>query len=214
MFDLPKSTVVKKVIPKNAFDTYTNSKQKKIISEKILRITWANKLSQDTINLAGKDIQEIQIFEIELKEKLYIKDLLLIIDKAIPYQIIFNVRFNNEFYISTSAKHSHPTNDDNSVIDYTFSTDWNDENELSPCVELKNNLDWVYKNFCSQFVSDTSASKNLQEIIEIEKNIDSIKKEIEKIKSEILRCKQFNKKVELNLRLKLLMGEMTSSIKS
>lgn len=208
MFDLPKSTVVKKVIPKNAFDAYTNSKQKKMFSEKILRIIWTNKLSQDTINLSGKDIQEIQVFEIELKEKLYIKDLLVIIDKAIPYQIIFKVKFNNEFYISTSAKHTHPTNDDNSVIDYTFSTDWNDECELFPCVELKNSLDWIYKNFCAQFVSNTSASKNLQEIIDKEKKIDSIKKEIEKIKSEILKCKQFNKKVELNLKLKILMDSI------
>ena len=38
MFNLPKSTVVKKVIPKNAFDTYTNTKQKKAFADKIVRI--------------------------------------------------------------------------------------------------------------------------------------------------------------------------------
>ncbi|UOE37468.1 DUF4391 domain-containing protein [Chryseobacterium oryzae] len=204
MFDLPKSTVVKKVIPKNAFDAYTNSKQKKIISEKILRITWANKLSQDTINLTGKDIQEIQIFEIDLKEKLYIKDLLLIIDKAIPYQIIFQVKFNNEFYISTSAKHSHPTNDDNAVVDYTFSTDWNDENELYPYIELKNNLDWVYKKFCEQINDLFQETNSLDELIFLNREHDLITRKIAQLKTSIANCQQFNRKVELNLKLKQL----------
>lgn len=210
MFNLPKSTVVKKVIPKNAFDIYTNTKQKKAFADKILRITWSNKLSQDTINLTGKDIIEIQFFEIELKEKVIIKDLLVLIDKAIPYHIIFKVIFNNEYYISTSAKHTHPTNDDNAVIDYTFTTEWTSANELMYSIELKNSLDWIYKNFCSQFITSSKNSNNLQEIVKNEKKIDIIKKEIEKIKSEISRCKQFNKKVDLNIKLKKLKEELKS----
>lgn len=208
MFNLPKSTIIKKIIPKNAFDVYTNTKQKKAFTDKIVRITWTNKLSQDTINLTGKDVNEIQFFEIDLKEKVNIKDLLVIIDKAIPYHIIFKVRSNNEFYVSTSAKHTHPTNDDIAVIDYTFSTDWNNEQESPLTVELKNNLDWIYKNICSQFIRNTNNLNNLQEIIENEKRLNSIKNEIEKIKSEISRCKQFNKKVELNLKLKMLMDSI------
>lgn len=203
MFNLPKSTVVKKVIPKNAFDVYTNTKQKKAFADKIVRITWSNKLSQDTINLTGKDVTEIQFFEIELKEKVNIKDLLIIIDKAIPYHIIFKVKFDNEYYLSTSAKHIHPTNDDIAVIDYTFSSEWMNECEELFFIELKNNLDWIYKNFCFQFVNSNEA-KNLQELIHQEKKLHQIKKEIEKIKSEISRCKQFNKKVELNISLKKL----------
>jgi len=203
MFGLPKSTVVKKVIPKNAFDIYTNTKQKKAFADKIVRITWSNKLSQDTINLTGKDVTEIQFFEIELKEKVNIKDLLVIIDKAIPYHIIFKVKFGDEYYVSTSAKHIHPTNDDIAVIDYTFSSEWMNECEELFFLELKNNLDWIYKNFCFQFVNSNEA-KNLQELIHQEKKLHQIKKEIEKIKSEISRCKQFNKKVELNISLKKL----------
>jgi len=213
MFNLPKSTVVKKVIPKNAFDAYTNTRQKKIFSEKILRITWTNKLSQDTIHITGKDVQEIQFFEIELKDKLNIKDLLVIIDKAIPYHIIFKIKFDEEYYLSTSAKHIHPTNDDNAVIDYTFSTDWMSKNEIRFYLELKSNLDWIYKNFCSQFVANANESINLKELVENEKKLEGIKKDIEKVKSEISRCKQFNKKVELNLSLKKLENEMRTYIK-
>lgn len=41
-------------------------------------------------------------------------------------------------------------------------------------------------------------------MIENEKKLDTLKKEINKIKSEISRCKQFNKKVELNISLQKL----------
>src|SRR5690606_19306101 len=145
-----------------------------------------------------------QVFKVELKEKKVINDLLLVIDKAIPYHIIFWIEFGNEFYISTSAKHLHPQNEDVAVIDYTFTSDWKlIENNVYQ-IELKNNLDWIFKNFCDQLKTVDTSSKSISELVEKQKNNDAILKEIEKLKSEIARCKQFNKKVELNLKLKAL----------
>lgn len=204
MLNLPKSTRIQKVIPKNAFDGYTNARQKKLFSEKIQRITWTNKIAFDTVNLTGVDVSEIQLFKIDLKEKTVIKDLLSIIEKSIPYHILFWIEFGNEFYISTSAKHLHPQNEDVAVIDYTFTSDWKlvEDNEYQ--IELKNNLDWIFKNVCDQLKSVDIETKSINELVEKQKNNDAILKEIEKIKTEIARCKQFNKKVELNLKLKAL----------
>jgi hypothetical protein len=89
IFKLPASTTVQKVIPKNAFDAYTRSKQKKLFTDLVSRITWTHKLSAETTNLRAYDINEIQIFRIELKVKNDIKPVLEVIDKAIPYHIIF-----------------------------------------------------------------------------------------------------------------------------
>lgn len=204
MFDLPKSSIVKKVIPKNAFDAYTNTKQKKVFSDMVLRITWMNKLSRDTINLIGTDIQEIQIFEIELKEKTNISDVLTIIDKAIPYHIIFVIKHLNENYISTSVKHPHPTNEDNAVIDYIFVSEWKKNTENDFIIEIKNNLEWVYKNFCFQFVNETNKELNLKEFVDLHKDIQTLEKEIKKLKSSISSSKQFSEKVEFNVCLKKL----------
>jgi len=204
MFNLPKSTKIHKVIPKNAFDSYTSTKQKKSFSDKIQRIIWTDKIAFETVNISGNDVTEIQVFKVELKEKKVINDLLLVIDKAIPYHIIFWIEFGNEFYISTSAKHLHPQNEDVAVIDYTFTSDWKlIENNVYQ-IELKNNLDWIFKNFCDQLKTVDTSSKSISELVEKQKNNDAILKEIEKLKSEIARCKQFNKKVELNLKLKAL----------
>lgn len=205
MFNLPKTTTVQKVIPKNAFDTYTNTRQKKAFSDKIQRITWANKIAFETVHLQGSEVAEIQLFKLELKEKTPIKDLLLIIEKAIPYHIIFWIEYADEFYISTSAKHLNPKDENLAVIDYTFTSDWLliDNNPYQ--LELKNNLDSVFKNFCDQLKSIDTYTSSIGELVEKQKSKDAISKEIEKLKSEIGKCKQFNKKVELNIRLKELL---------
>lgn len=204
MFNLPQSTVIQKVIPKNAFDAYINTRQKKDFADKILRITWANKIALDTLNLAGNEVKEIQCFKIELKVRATIKDLLLIIEKAIPYHILFWVEFDNEFYISTSAKHLNPQNEDLAVIDYTFKSGWQSVENNPYNIELRNNLDWVFKNFCDQLKSVDADTKSINELVEKQISNDATLREIEKLKSAIGRCKQFNKKVELNMKLKTL----------
>ena len=209
MFNLPETTKLNKIIPKNAFDSYTNSKQKKLMSDCISRITWSHKLSLDTTNLQSKEIIEIQIFNIDLKEKVQIKPILSIIDKAIPYPIIFVIRYGDSMYISTSPKHSNPYNEDAAVIDYTFSTDWFHENENTFCIELKNNLDFVYKTFCAQFNNPDELVKDLKELVANQKDADSYNKELQNLKSAISKCKQFSKKVELNMKLKDLKNKLT-----
>lgn len=51
-FDLPVSTMVQRVVPKNSFDASTNSKQKDLFTKEVARIIWSNKLSSETINLS------------------------------------------------------------------------------------------------------------------------------------------------------------------
>ncbi|MEO5909869.1 MAG: DUF4391 domain-containing protein [Pelobium sp.] len=208
MFNLPKSTEVKKVIPKIAFDAYTNSRQKKVFTDEILRMVWMNKLSTHTTNLPFKEVQEIQIFDIELKHQVQIKDALTIIDKAIPYPIIFIVRFENRVYLSTSPKHQNPNNEDNAVIDYTFLTEWFDKGDFNYVIELRTSLDGVYKSFCEQFTKNNSSSKGINDLVSNQKQLDSLNQKIKRMKLSINSCKQFNKKVDLNIELNALEIEL------
>ena len=203
LFNLPLRTKVGRVIPKNAFDEYTNTKQKKEFTDYIQRITWTNKLSKDTINLDGRDVQEIQVFKIELKLKTDITKVLEIINKAIPYHIVFWVEYNNQAYISTAAKHPHPTNDNISVIDWTFTSDWFEKNKNSYMLNLTGSLDSVFKDLCVQLTGKADLSeKPMDLILENQQEVDRLQKEIARLEAAISRSKQFNKKVELNLRLR------------
>jgi hypothetical protein len=203
LFSLPYSAQVNKVIPKNAFDKYTNAKQKKLFAELILRITWIHKLSPDTINLEAKDIKEVQVFKVELKVRQYIQTLLDIIDKAIPYRIIFMVEYGGEVYLSTSPKHPHPMNEDKAVIDWTFKTDWLRPSECIYKLELKKSIDDVYYDFCNQLAGKPcSTNGKLSELVAFADRVDALEKEIAKIRVAIAASKQFNQRVDLNIKLK------------
>src|SRR5690606_18092325 len=154
-------------IPKNAFDNYTTAKQKKLFTDLISRIIWTHKLSTDTVNLEGKDIEEIQVFRIELKVKEKIHSVLDIIDKSIPYSIIYVVEFAESIYLSTSTKHPHPANFDVAVIDLTFSTDWLQKNGRVPELQLKGSLDYSYFLFCLRIAgySNEWSTKTMTELV-------------------------------------------------
>jgi hypothetical protein len=209
-FNLPHTAKVNRVIPKNAFDAYTNSKQKKLFTDLILRITWLQKLSPDTVNLGAKEIQEIQIFKIELKVREEIQQLLDIINKAIPYNIIFIIEESDSIYLSTSTKHPHPVNPDNSVIDWTFKTSWFTQNDTYS-LNLKISLDAVYHDFCAQLSGDKKTnSRSLHDLVLYNKQIDALEKEIVQLKRSIKNCKQYKYKVEQNLLLMQKVNELNS----
>ena len=202
-FNLPSRTKVGRVVPKNAFDEYTNTKQKKQFTDGIQRITWTHKLSSETVNLEAKDIKEIQVFKVELKEQTDILKILEIINKAIPYHIVFWVEFKEQAYISTAAKHPHPTNEDISVVDWTFTSGWFNIANTPFQFNLKGSLDTVFKDLCVQLTGKPDLSKkSMDSILQNQQEIDQLKKEVVKLKSAISRSKQFNEKVELNLKLK------------
>lgn len=202
-FKLPERTKVHRVVPKNAFDDFTNTKQKKLFTEKVSRITWLNKLSKETVNLEPNEVKEIQIFKVELKVKEDVRPILEIIERAIPYHLIFEVHFESEVYISTSAKHPHPVHEDKAVVDWTFKSDWFQSNSPKFHLELKTNLDAVFKNLCVQLSGRPALTKrSLSEIVSNQQQVDSLRKEISSLKSQISKCKQFNRKVELNLMLR------------
>lgn len=214
LFSLPHTTKVNRVIPKNAFDSYTTAKQKKLFTDLIARITWTHKISTDTVNLEGKDIKEIQVFRIELKAKEDIQPILDIIDKAIPYHIIFIVEHEHLIYLSTSTKHPHPVNEDNAVIDWTFKTDWFVPAENNYAFHLKKSIDAVYLDFCIQLSGKSSMVANpMQDLIAYKKKVNELKKEIARLKSGIANSKQFKDKVELNLKLKAVENELNELIK-
>lgn len=216
-FDLPEKVKVNRVVPKNAFDSFTNSKQKQLFTDLIKRITWSYKLSENTTNLPAKEIKEIQIFFVELKQKEKIQGILDIIDKSIPYPIIVLVNYEEEYYFSASTKHSHPTNDNISVIDWTFNSDWLHKEKIQRySLPLKKSLDNVYEEFCF-LLSDENKSNisSLTELVEHHEKLKTLYTATEQLEKKIKSSKtQFKEKVELNQELNNKKKELQALINS
>ena len=210
-FNLPSTTIVQRVVPKNTFDSFTTRKQKELFTKDVAKIMWKNSISTQTTNLPCKDILEIQIFSIELKQQKEIKTLLDIIDKSIVYHIIFVVEFENLFYLSTSAKHPSPLNETKSVIDWTFKTQWSKKSSNLYKIELRKSIENVYYEFCKQLsLKPTDEVNCLIDLIDYDSQIQTLIKEIDHLQKKIATCQQFNKKVEYNLKLKELQQKLSN----
>lgn len=209
LFNLPYNTIIQRFVAKSHFDSVTNTKQKAMFTNDVAKIIWCNTISTETTNLTYKEIEEIQIFRIELKNQKEIKSILEIIDKTIPYHIIFIVSFREEIYLSASAKHPTPINDNKSVIDWTYTSPRFRESENTYSINLKKDIDTVFFDFCQQLSKKSKSNiKNIADLTAYNAKFYSLTKEIVLLKKKISTCPQFNKKVELNLSLKQLEEEL------
>ena len=202
MFNLPKTTVVDKIIPKVKFyeKTKANSQLKQLFIDDIEQIIWKNKLSKDTINLdEGKKVKEIEIYEITLKHKDLSKDILKTIDKFIPYQILYILRFEDKIKFTIAYKDSNKNNENIMVVDSYYESDWINENECNINLNLINSLDYVYNELIKSFIPREIPKNNIdiKYIVQNEKEIQILEKEIDKLEKTLRKEKQFNKKVEV-----------------
>ena len=203
MFNLPKTTVVNKVIPKVKFyeKTGVNSKLKQLFIDDIEQIAWKNKLSKDTINLQeGNKVKEIEVFEINLKHKNISKDILKTIDKFIPYHIIYILSFEDEIKLTIAYKNNNKNNGNLMVVDSYYESEWMNKEGCDIQLDLINSLDHVYNELIKSFIPREILKSNdndIEYIIENEKEIQVLEKEIEKLEKNLKNEKQFNKKVEI-----------------
>ena len=195
MINLPNSCEVNKFIPKKTFYEKVNisSFAKQDFIDKLEKIYWKYKLSEDTINITKtEEVEEIEIFELVLKEKCDVKSLIKVITKEIPYVILFVIKYNNEFKYAIKV-------DDDILI-----TSWNEEKNFK---FIGLNLKEVYNDIVRKIINDDS-NENITKVLEINKQREELEKKINILKSKINREVQFKKKVELNQELRMLEKEL------
>lgn len=214
MLNLPKNTEFGKRIPKQKFYenlTITPSIKQEFI-EKIKIIYWKNKIAPTTINLAkGKNVVEIEIFEIRLNTPSLDESVLKLIDKEIPYHILFILSYNEKYQLWIGYKES-INGKILFKVDGYYHTDWLSKDEI--CLDIKGlDMDIVYENFIRQVAGDSLKVENgetLKKSIEREHKKQKLQKQIEKLTKSVRKEKQFNKQMELNKQLKNLKNELIS----
>lgn len=197
-FNLPNETFVNRFISKSKFfeKAKVTSKIQQEFADAIARITWAYKLSENTINISGtENIEELQIFNIKLKKQEIPKNTLKVIDKAIPFAILYVFEFDNNFAYGITIK-------ENTEQRYFFS-DWNKELNFD---FTGNTIEHVYQKAIKLFINNKTglAVKNqtFEHVLEKEKQLAVLDKEITSLQKKVRVEKQFNKQVAFNKALK------------
>lgn len=186
MIELPKECIVDKFIPKKIFyeKVSLSSNLKQEFVDKIDKIYWKYKISEDTLNISKtENVEEIEIFELTLKEKVNCQNIIKVITKNIPYIILFEICYKDE--VQYAIKH----NDD------IYFTNWNEKINFN-----FNGIDLnaVYENIIRSVTNISEQSNNIDEELEKGKKLKEVQKEIERLENKMKAEKQFNKKVELN----------------
>lgn len=214
MIDLPKSTEFNKRIPKQSFyeNLDVSATIKKFFVEQIKTIYWKNKISPETTNLApGETVTEIQVFEIRLSGNELDEAVLSLIDKKIPYHIIFLLECDGKYQAWTAYKEATLSGDNAFKVGTYYHTDWINEDSLELKIDGLN-VDKVYENFVRQIAGESLQSldkhESLKDSVERDERKKDLEKRIEILKQKVRREKQFNKQMQLNNELKKLKKEL------
>lgn len=190
-YTLPDKAYINKFIPKNKFfeKAIVNTKLKNEFVDQIQRINWKYKLAESTIGISKTDeVEEIQIFEIQLRQKLLPKNILKLIDKAIPYPILYEFVYDKDIAYGISYK-------DGQNYNYYFSW-WNPEISFDISGV---NLQKVYQKLIAVFISpDEEKQKDFQSLVSTDNQRKLLEKEIETLQNKLKKEKQFNRQVEIN----------------
>ena len=109
MIDLkfPRTTIVDKPVPKNAFYKHleVNAKIKQHFVDDVASIHWLYKLAPSTINVEdGKLVHEIVVFYAVLKSKDCPDDVFLFIDQNMPRHVVFILEYDNQYKVMLNYK--------------------------------------------------------------------------------------------------------------
>ena len=199
MLGLPRSTQVnRRVAKEKLYQNATLAPQtREMIKDQIDSVFWRNKLADSTMAIsAGETVAEIQIFEIQLRQRELDKRVLPAIAKAIPYKILFILVFGDEAQVWIEASGTF------------YNTDWQPLGGFMLKFDGLN-LDAVYENLARQISGGRLGTDgDIEEAVDRDKQRQKLERDITALEKKLLREKQFNKQVELNGELKRLKNEL------
>ena len=175
MLVLPDTTHFGKVIPKKKFYEYgsVTPSLKRLFIDGVEQIRWSYKIAPSTMNITeGKEVAEIEILELSMRESIAPTELLKVIDQAIPYHILFLLHWEGK--VQAWMAYKSVTNQSVQVKQY-FHTVWMEEDDLYE--------NWVRQIAGGELAKDTDHS--LDKSIAIESKRQQLKKEMEKLKKKV-----------------------------
>lgn len=203
MIQFPKSTVFGRRVPKELFYKNLDVKPeiKRLFIDQIKRITWANKLSPETMNLApGETVQEIEVFHILLTGDTLDDRVLTLMDQGIPYYLLFILeRRDGRQRLSIAYKEQSEKKSVAFQLKECYHTPWMAREALSLDLNALN-MDALYERFVRQIAGDALQSKKnecLQETVERQQEHEKIQNQIKKLQAQMKREKRLAKQMEI-----------------
>ena len=195
MYGLPKSTEVKKSLPKtNIYQKYQfSAAQRLLIDTSVARLDFVNAIISTTLPAVaeGTDVKGIFVVDVELKRSDFDSKAISLIAKAIPQRIIFALRYADK--VRFAAYHTK-----------FFLSDWQQVSDT--CLPLSGlNFDMVWSNLISSIGNFVVEQENsLTEQIKIDEEKQKLQQQIANLERQMNATKQPRRKRELFLEIQKL----------
>jgi len=212
LFDYPKKAAFGRVLPKNKIYEHgsVSSAVRQLFVRQVEQIVWQHKLAPETVNLkASKAVPEIQIFSITLKGDELKPEVLRCIDLAIPFPIIFELRFDGK--VKPVAAFKRPSEADASkwVISEYFDGDWAPGDTPRKPLPMVFDLETLYGHLLVPLMPyPARPGEDLQTRVDRMERICLKQRELERCEVRLRKEKQFNRKVAINAELRDLKQEL------
>ena len=205
MYNLPQSTIVNRVIPKKTFVNQwgANTRMKDHFTNDVVRVEWLAKLAPSTINVAdGKEVHEITIFLVPIKDENCPDDIFSFIDGMIQRHTIFILRWGDMTCLHLNYKEwmESSTNTDKTFrIAKTYRSQWRKDTEISLSIEGLT-MDAIYEALVRQVAGERIIiqSESLREDVEKSTQREMLLKEIEILKRKEAKERQPQKKFAIH----------------
>jgi hypothetical protein len=207
-YKFPDNAYFGKLVSKNKIYEHssTSSALKKLFIRDVEKITWSYKLSPETINLPAKDdVQEIQVFTIELKTGSLKYEVLQAIDRSIPSPILYILKYDNQVRYVAAYKRQSEADKSKWVVSSYFETDWMSASIKSVSIPVVLDLKTLYYSLLKGIIPLSSRqNETISELVSRAENLGILEREAAKVEARLESEKQFNRKVEINAELRKL----------
>ena len=212
VFNFPKAAAFGRKVAKSKIYQHAtpSTKVKNLFVQQVEKITWAYKLSPETINLPASDgVQEIQVFSVSLRTGELSTDVMNTIDKAIPSPILFELKYNGKTKYAASYKRPSEADKSKWVVSSYMQSDWLEGNAPVSELPVMLNMGALYQSFLTSLSPlPFTKGENLDRLVSRIDLLRAREREAGKLENQINKEKQFNRRVELNRRLNKLKKEI------
>jgi hypothetical protein len=208
VFIFPQKAFLGRPLPKSKIYQFASPTPavKQLFVSQIDSIVWQYKLSPETINLpATESVTEIQIFDISLKASECDLSVLHCIDAAIPFNIFYRLFNGDSVRLTTTFKRQSESSNEKLVIERYFSSNWLPVD--SPCepLPIALNLQSLYEQMLQALLpSSQRPAESLNDQVSRLGELQKKQTELQKLESRLQKEKQFNRKVEINAKIRIL----------
>ncbi|MDP2067042.1 MAG: DUF4391 domain-containing protein [Hydrogenophaga sp.] len=178
--------------------------------EQVESITWAYKLAPETINLPAKpDVPEIEVFEIALKLPDVNHSVLRCIDKAIPFPILFVLRYDGHSQPVAAYKRPSDAASGQWVVGDYHAAPWQNDGVARPGLPMALDLQGLYEQLLRQHLAvPERPGESLRDQLDRLSLVSAKQAAAAKLETRLAQEKQFNRRIEINAQLRTILTEL------